>query len=147
MSSSNLGARYCKTSTRSRRWEWRLGLGLLSVCNVLQVHQVLLLYWLDSGVPGKYYQLFYSFHYKQEFYLCWVLPSYYLYVFGDGVGFWGVSCITAVSYPAGHISPSSEAFSFSFVSSEILAAFGMILWSTARGEVLHVYIELTRADR
>jgi hypothetical protein len=46
------------------------------------------------------------FRQEQLFYLFWGLPAFYFTycyfcVSGDGVGFWGVSCITAISRPDG----------------------------------------------
>ena len=61
-----------------------------------------------------------------QFYLCWALPTYYstycyLCVSGNGVGFRGVSCITAT---AGQMGPSSVAsYLLKFLISEVLAAF------------------------
>ena len=63
---------------------------------------------VGSRSPGEVLSVLFSllsFHQERQFYLCWALPAVTLYVYlcvsGDGVGFWGISCITAISRPDG----------------------------------------------
>jgi len=86
----------------------------------LRIETVVLSGWLFSGEYLSLGEVF-----AVQFYLS-ILSTILclLCVSGDGVGFWGVSCIKAISWPDGSFVCSFLfALLFGFLSSEVLAAF------------------------